>query len=48
VIGEGPPGSGKTIVGQQLMREARALGYEVDVLVPSVSLEKEYRDYASR
>ena len=42
VIGHGPPGSGKTLVACDLAIEAFLDGHEVDVLVPSVGLEKEY------
>jgi len=43
VIGHGPPGSGKTVVAQDLVLEAVSDGLKVDVLVPSAPLKAEYR-----
>ncbi len=43
VIGHGPPGSGKTVVAQDLVLEAVHDGLKVDVLVPSAPLKAEYR-----
>lgn len=42
VIGYGPPGAGKTIVGIDLAIETVMDGHNVDILVPSRSLKKEY------
>jgi hypothetical protein len=43
VIGHGPPGSGKTVVAQDLVLEAVHDGLKIDVLVPSAPLKAEYR-----
>lgn len=43
VIGYGPPGSGKTVVGIDLAVESTLDGHRVDILVPSRSLKNEYR-----
>jgi hypothetical protein len=43
VIGRGPPGSGKTVVAQDLVLEAVHDGLKVDVLVPSAPLKSDYR-----
>ena len=43
IIGYGPPGSGKTVVAQDLVLGAVADGLKVDVLVPSAPLKAEYR-----
>jgi hypothetical protein len=42
VIGHGPPGSGKTVVGIELALESVMDGHRVDILVPSRSLKGEY------
>lgn len=42
VIGYGPPGSGKTVVGVELALETVMDGHRVDILVPSRSLKNEY------
>jgi hypothetical protein len=42
VIGYGPPGSGKTVVGADLAIEAFMDGHRVDILVPTRSLKAEY------
>lgn len=42
VIGYGPPGSGKTVVGVELALETLMDGHRVDILVPSRSLKNEY------
>lgn len=42
VIGHGPPGSGKTVVGIELALESAMDGHRVDILVPSRSLKGEY------
>jgi hypothetical protein len=43
LIGRGPPGSGKTVVAQDLVLEAVLDGLKVDVLVPTAPLKDEYR-----
>lgn len=47
VIGYGPPGSGKTIVGCQLLTAAWRSGHDVDVLVPSPRLRDDYRAHVA-
>ena len=48
VIGYGPPGSGKTIVGVDLAIEAFLDRHRVDILVPSKSLIDEYSSQLAR